>query len=159
MSLVVVEAPSRQDRGLRQFHDAVFLAGGITGCPDWQDGAIKLFKAMGSDLILYNPRRLNFPIHDRSAAGEQITWEHEHLRLADAVLYWFCADTIQPIVLFELGKWIATDKPIFLGVDPRYQRAQDVIIQTRLERPDIEIHDNLADLVEEVGKWERSKQP
>ena len=123
---------------------SVFLAGGITGCPDWQQEIRGLLQ--DSDLVLVNPRRADFPIHDPNAALEQITWEHNCLRLVDAILFWFPCETMCPIVLYELGAWSMTNKPIFVGVHPRYQRRQDVEIQTGLVRPDVQVVYSLQEL-------------
>ena len=130
---------------------SVFLAGGITGCPDWQQQMRPLLN--GSDLILLNPRRADFPIHDRGAAQKQIEWEHRHLRVADAILFWFCAETLNPIVLYELGAWSMTEKPIFVGVHLNYQRSQDVRIQTSLARPSVKIVSSLKSLAYNVREW------
>ena len=127
---------------------AVFLAGGITGCPDWQQDMRRLLR--GTDLILLNPRRKDFPIGDPNAAREQITWEHNQLRMAGAILFWFPHETICPIVLYELGAWSMTTKPIFVGVHPDYQRRQDVEIQTRLARPEVEVCYSLEDLAQQA---------
>lgn len=137
-----LEAPEKLERSFG--YKSVFLAGGITNCPDWQQEIVELLR--DTDLILLNPRRANFPIGDPSAAMEQITWEHDHLRKATAVLFWFPCETLCPIVLYELGAWSMTDKPIFVGVHPKYKRRQDVEIQTRLVRPDVEVVYNLEDL-------------
>lgn len=94
--------------------------------------------------------RANFPIGDPDAAREQIEWEHTHLRRADAIVFWFCAAQIQPIALYELGAWSMTDKPMAIGVEPGYEREQDVRIQTELARPDVEIVDSLRALAKAV---------
>ena len=123
---------------------SVFLAGGITDCLDWQSELVAMLDK--TDVVLLNPRRKDFPIGDRNAATAQIMWEHHHLRLADAILFWFPSETLNPIVLYELGAWSMTDKPIFVGVHPAYKRRQDVEIQTRLARHDVAIVYNLLDL-------------
>ena len=69
-----------------------------------------------------------------------------HLRLANAIAFWFPPETLCPITLFELGAWSMTDKPLFVGVDPKYQRRLDVKIQTKLVRPEITILESLKDL-------------
>lgn len=123
--------------------DSVFLAGGITNCPDWQADAINLFPSW---TVLYNPRRPNFPIHDPTAAAGQVAWEFEHLAKADVVLFWFAGgESVQPIVLFELGSHARSDKPIVVGCDPTYLRRQDVVLQLGHLRPNIHVHDTLAD--------------
>lgn len=130
---------------------SVFLAGGITGCPDWQQD-VRLTLA-DTSLVLLNPRREDFPIHDPNAAREQITWEHEHLRSANAILFWFPCETICPIVLYELGAWSMSRKQLFVGVHPDYQRRQDVEIQTQLARPDVRVVYSLTELGEQVRAW------
>ena len=131
----------------------LFLAGGITNCPDWQDEIIELLKEE-YDLTMYNPRRKNFPINDPTASEQQITWEYNHLRDADIILFWFASGSLNPIVLYELGRWgNSSNKEIFVGCDPEYQRKQDVEIQTKLSRPNIEIVYSLEDLAEQVSNY------
>jgi nucleoside 2-deoxyribosyltransferase-like protein len=127
---------------------SLFLAGGISGCPDWQRTMVDLLA--DTALLLLNPRRADFPIHDPGAAEAQITWEYQHLRRAAAILFWFPCETLNPIVLYELGAWSMADKPLFVGVHPRYQRRQDVEIQTRLARPDVPVALSLEDLATAV---------
>lgn len=143
-----VEAPEEWPSGLRREYPSVFLAGGITGCPDWQAQMAAFLTGHGVTLL--NPRRANFPIGDPDAAREQIEWEHTHLRRADAIVFWFCAAQIQPIALYELGAWSMTQKPMTVGVEPGYEREQDVRIQTELARSDVEIVDSLRALAKAV---------
>lgn len=79
------------------------------------------------------------------------------LRDADAILFWFPCETLCPITLYELGAWSMSDKPLFVGVHPAYQRRQDVEIQTRLARPDVAVTDLLAALVASIveSEWLR----
>ena len=100
--------------------ESVFLAGGITGCRDWRAEVVA--QLMNSNLTLFNPLRPNFPIDDPSASVFQIQWEHEYLRKATAILFWFPAETLCPITLYELGAWSMTTKPLFVGVHPDYAR-------------------------------------
>ncbi|MBN2459599.1 nucleoside 2-deoxyribosyltransferase domain-containing protein [Candidatus Woesearchaeota archaeon] len=130
---------------------SLFLAGGITNCPDWQSELVSMLQ--GQDIAVYNPRRKNFPIHDPSAAEKQIRWEHDKLRKADAISFWFPKETLCPIVLYELGKWTMSDKPLFIGIDPAYQRRQDVEIQTMLERPDAKLVYDLQSLAGQIKGW------
>ena len=139
----------------------IFMAGGITGCPDWQDEAVKMLTLQvgwnhlglpgpDKDIMLMNPRRANFPMSDPTAADSQIKWEFDHLRYADVILFWFCAEQIQPIVLFEYGYWLGQDKPMIVGCDPKYPRRADVLKQTSLARPELKIHSSLNDVCNEV---------
>lgn len=137
--------------GTAETSPSVFLAGGITGCPNWQAVIVEYLR--NTALTLFNPRREQFPIQDPSASAFQIQWEYNHLRKADAILFWFPCETLCPIALYELGAWSMTDKPLFVGVHPQYQRRQDIQLQTALVRPDIEIVDSLEDLANLVLSW------
>ena len=132
---------------------AVFLAGGITGCPDWQREIVDL---LGDEpAVLLNPRRAFFPMGDIEAGSKQIEWEYRHLRLADAILFWFPKETLCPIGLYELGAWSMTAKPLFVGIHSEYPRRQDVEVQTRLARPVVSVVYSLTDLAEQVRHWLR----
>lgn len=147
----------RYYEALQTYHGnetSLFLAGGITGCPDWQQDMIEKLKY--SSLVLLNPRRVSFPIEEKNAARAQIEWEHLHLRKATAIVFWFPCETLNPIVLYELGAWSMTAKKLFVGVHPAYQRAQDVHIQTSLVRPDISIVASIDELAQEVLSWTRT---
>ncbi len=137
-----------EDFNLVPGYKSVFLAGGISGCPDWQQEMRQLLS--DTDLFLLNPRSANFDVADPNAAEQQITWEYIHLRQADTILFWFCKEMIQPIALFELGAWSKTDKPIFIGVHYEYPRRQDIEIQMELIRPEVEIAYSLQELADQV---------
>lgn len=128
--------------------ESIFLAGGITNCPVWQDEMVEYLKEMA--LTVLNPRRKDFPIGDPGAALEQIKWEHNALRDVGKILFWFPCETICPIVLYELGAWSMTQKTLYIGVHPDYSRRQDVEIQTGLVRPEIEIVYSLDELAGQV---------
>jgi hypothetical protein len=132
---------------------AVFLAGGITNCPDFQTEIAEKLSGSPDTLILFNPRRKNFPIHDPSAAEAQIKWEFEMLRKALCISFWFPKETLCPIVLYELGSWSMTKKPLVIGAHPQYARLQDVTIQTSLVRPGHRILNNLNDVVMGIKYW------
>lgn len=132
-------------------HPWVFMAGGITGCPDWQSELVDLLRDTTGTLL--NPRRKNFPINDPNASEAQILWEHRMLRAADAISFWFPKDTLCPIVLYELGAWSMTGKPLFIAAESGYQRQLDVQIQTRFVRPDLMVSDSLGVLAAQVRNW------
>ena len=148
-----VEALDEYDPGLLP---AVFLAGGISGCPDWQREVVGLLR--DEPVVLLNPRRAAFPIGDPAAGLKQIEWEYRHLRKADAILFWFPRETLCPIALYELGAWSMTAKPLFVGTDPDYPRRLDVEVQTRLARQDVRVVHNLTDLAERVLCWLRAER-
>jgi hypothetical protein len=128
----------------------VFLAGGITGCPDWQSDLINLLR--GEDIVVLNPRRDNWPINDPSASEEQIKWEFNNFFNADIISFWFPKETLCPITLYELG-WVSGCEPVFdlaIGIEPGYERELDVRIQTKLRVGGMDIVDNLQDLANQI---------
>lgn len=118
----------------------VFVGGGITNCEEWQDELLEFLSTKPNDLqtelfTFYNPRRKEFDVTDPNASDEQIKWEYNYLRDADILLFWFSKETLNPITLYELGKWgNSTDKILIIGCDPEYSRKTDVKIQTELSR-------------------------
>lgn len=152
--MIYIEAPTdlkvTMDTIIR---GTVFLAGGITGCPQWQHPLAHLLA--DTDLIVLNPRRENFPMDDPNAARGQIEWEQKHLLLADMISFWFCSQTLCPIVLLELGYWLNSVKPLFVGIHPDYKRRQDVEIQTGLARPNVPIVYSLPELAAAVARHTR----
>ncbi|MCA9073328.1 MAG: nucleoside 2-deoxyribosyltransferase domain-containing protein [Planctomycetaceae bacterium] len=135
---------------------SLFLAGGISGCPDWQAEVARHLEP--TSLTVLNPLRKNFPINDPSAAEEQIRWEFHHLRLATVKLFWFPSETLCPIALYELGTWSRGDHPLFVGIHPEYQRRLDIEIQTQLVRPDVQIVYSLEALSSQVLEWCRENR-
>lgn len=147
---IIVEAINEVYNVNKLYWKKLFLAGGITNCPDWQQELIEKIKDI-NDLIVYNPRRKNFPINDPNASEEQITWEYEHLRDADIIVFWFSKGSLNPIVLYELGRWgNSSNKKIIIGMDNEYERKNDVIIQTMLSRPDINFWYTIKGLSSEI---------
>ena len=149
--MIYVEAFSTEHKNnILQVDDeqpVIFLAGGITGCIDWQKQVVESLSDI--DVTLVNPRRKNWIESDKEAT-RQIEWEFEHLYAADAILFWFPHETLCPITLFEYGKWIVSKKKMFVGYHREYKRSLDLNVQTRLERGGQMIHNTLEDLCGEV---------
>lgn len=131
---------------------SVFLAGGISGCPDWQRELTKLL--IMTNYAVLNPRRKEFT-DSQSAAESQIEWEFRHLRKADVISFWFCKEAIQPIALYELGAWSMTDVPLVIGVEKGYARELDVRTQTAFARPDVHVVNTLEDLATKIKGLEK----
>lgn len=149
---LIIEAPNEIYSIENNHNVKLFLAGGITNCPDWQSVMIDGLKDVYG-LTIYNPRRANFPINDPNASEAQITWEFNRLRTADMLVFWFSRGSLNPIVLFELGLWgLSNDRPIFIGIDKGYERRQDVEIQTALARPELQIYEDLDDIICDIAE-------
>lgn len=136
---------------------AVFLAGGISGCPDWQRSLHAFLIHLNDECVLLNPRRVHFD-ENTAHKTEQIIWEHRHLKKADAISFWFPEETLCPITLFELGKWLQHGKKIFIGCHPKYARKLDVIVQTALCNPNILVVNSLEELTAQITTWVRKQQ-
>lgn len=128
---------------------SIFLAGGISNCPDWQ-GPVATKIAAETNAIVYNPRREDFDMESYEYISRaQIAWEYHALRLSKVNLFWFPCETLCPITLFELGAAIPRIHPgaLMVGTHPDYQRRFDIIEQAKLAGSPIHIFDNLEELV------------
>lgn len=129
--------------------DILFLAGGISGCEDWQSEAVHALKNL--PITIVNPRRKKFDISDATQTQAQIAWEFKMLRHASHVAFWFSDKTIQPIVLFELGAAMERNtQKLFIGTHPNYPRVEDVKAQCRLKNPNMAINSDFEGLMMSV---------
>lgn len=124
----------------------IFLAGGITSCPDWRTEVIaQLNKNYATDgrITILNPRREDFNISDKTETLRQIKWEYRAIKKCDIFGMFFCeSESVQPICMYELGKQLSyyssvldyTEKimHVEIGVEEEYSRKDDVIIQSNL---------------------------
>ena len=134
---------------------AAFLAGGITNCREWQSEVLEHLKEYDRNeysldkLVIYNPRRENFPIDDPSASYQQIKWEFDALQKMDIFSMFFAeGPSQQPICLYELGRNLVMMQNrfpisflnrIIVACSPDYSRSSDVYIQTQLALNGIDI--------------------
>jgi len=141
---------------------AIYLAGGISDIDDWQDQFISHFKQLQSDtlmkalylknLTIINPRRNHFN-DKRSEIKKQIMWEHAHAKAADALVFYFPADSHCSISLFQYGKYLTSGKKIFVGIEKDHLKSLDIFAHTRIEKPDQNINYSITDLIEEVQNY------
>lgn len=122
----------------------LFLAGGISNCPNWQQ---EIINGLGdTNLVVLNPRREFYSTE--TSAREQIKWEYDALRTVSTVLFWFPEETLCPITLFELG--VFSQKPdvkLVVGTHPNYARRLDVVEQLKWSRPEVEVTNSLNGLL------------
>lgn len=154
--MIVVIAPEKYEP--KPDDILCFLAGGITNCHDWQKKVIQYLGCFNSEnLVLFNPRRENFPINDPSESERQIKWEFEWLNRADILSFYFCnSESPHPITFYELGRHLqrAQDKYTFIeipdhvivSVEEGFSREPDVVIQTllALNRNEIFVNTNTS---------------
>lgn len=154
----VIECPENFQRTMLE-ETPIFLAGGISNCPDWQKEFIARFKDMDDNFILMNPRRAAFDITNENMSEFQIEWEFKHLHQVEpaAIVFWFPYHTLCPITLYELGMQMGNQSPfhtkIFIGCHPSYPRFFDIKKQVSLVKPHVKVHDNFDDLVSEIKFW------
>ena len=129
-------------------YKSVFLAGGISNCPDWQSEVVKAITDY--DITVFNPRRKNFPILIAEESEKQIKWEYIRLRKADIIIFWFSAATLNPISLFEYGSALERNQKLIVGVHPDYKRKTDVEIQTKLKQKEIKIVCSISELIKNL---------
>lgn len=153
----MIEFVTFPDESISKSPLKLFLAGGITNCENWQSEILKKFVEDSEkfeylhNVIVYNPRRQNFPMDNQEESEKQIIWEYNKLKESDIIAFWFSKGSINPISLYELGKWgNSTDKNTIIGIDIEYERKKDVEIQTKLARPDINITYKLRDFYYQI---------
>lgn len=142
-----VQAPYENEQ---KHMDSIFIAGGISGCSDWQRELINILDNSPVELAALNPRRDYFDMKDPHAGKRQIAWEYKKLHEAHAICFWFTDETVQPITLFELGRWSISNKPLFVGCHPNYSRRLDVVEQLKLSNRFLTVRDNLQDLADDI---------
>lgn len=129
----------------------VFLAGGISNCPNWQAEFTQMCKKRNLRVICESPRRIDWDESKRELLlYEQILWEHNHLIEADVIVFWFPKESLCPITLFELGKYGKGSK-IIVGCHPEYKRKQDVILQLSLMNPSVRVVDSLEEVCNQLS--------
>ena len=134
----VVTAPEKYDIKLSDF--TIFLAGGITSCPDWQNDVIEYLEKQPDTehLVIFNPRRPDWPDgSDYAEMEKQIAWEKEWLDRCDLFTIYFASSTSpQPISFYELGRQLALRNidpwGIVISCGPDFSRINDVDIQSYL---------------------------
>jgi len=152
--MIVISAPNEDYSIKNHYNFKIFLSGGILNCPDWQSDVINRIndEYRYSNKTIYNPRCENFPFNDDNAPERFAVWQYEHLKMANAILFWFPKESLGEITLYELGKWgNSSDKIISIGCDPEYKRINDVILQTKLARRNAIISTSLENTIKNLA--------
>ncbi|CAB4122988.1 Nucleoside 2-deoxyribosyltransferase like [uncultured Caudovirales phage] len=134
-------------------HHSIFIAGGISHCPDWQTEIAELFDPDLYDMV--NPRREGGFDNTGITAQEQITWEHQALSLVDNCVFWFPCESLCPISLFQLGVMLERAShhsvKLVVGWHEDYQRAFDLQVQ-------INLASNAREYVTYAPGWQQFKK-
>lgn len=148
MEPIIVTAPEHRYFPPRSLK--VFLAGGICQCIEWQKKVIDYFQedkeflelnVTYDQLYLLNPRRAEW-LEKEGEVIKQIEWEFDMLERCDLFSMYFAGgESVQPICMYELGRYIERmkqrfpntwKKRIVITCDSSYKRLTDVLVQTRL---------------------------
>lgn len=155
----VYQAPNKVDWYEVAKRTSIFLAGGITGCDDWQTDLILELENLNDSglfnlggLVIFNPRRDHFDVTDMKASIEQIKWEHKCLEKCDICSFFFPAsESVQPITLYELGRHLG-DHTSVVSIQEGYKRAEDVKIQLALDGNCCSIYHNYSEAIREHAR-------
>lgn len=131
-----------------RYSPAIFLAGGITNCHDWQKEAKKYF--VGYNVTVFNPRRKTFDINNPKESDYQRLWEYKRLRLSTSIIFWFPEETLCPITLFELGAALERKQVLTIGCHPNYARLGDVKHQAEMAGFQVPIFLSLPKMMQTV---------
>ncbi|MEM8533629.1 MAG: nucleoside 2-deoxyribosyltransferase domain-containing protein [Chloroflexota bacterium] len=134
---------------------SVFLAGGITNSPRWQDDVINYLTATLDGITIFNPRRPN-DFGDVTVEYErQVIWELDHIFAADLVLFWFPAAECR-ITRIEFGLVVGHNKPVVVGADPQFVNYHYLTLLT--QRYNLPLYDQFDALLAATQVWLTNKQ-
>jgi len=157
-NVLVLQSPTEVSKEvLDEYGSKVFLAGGISNCPNWQQDAIDTiidsYDWQPGQLVLMNPRLENFdPTAGPEVINRQVKWEFKCLNeIADVHLFWFPMETMCPITLYELGRSVSDDETqVIVGMHPQYQRLTTMKQQLKLLDWPIEVANSIEDLSKQL---------
>jgi hypothetical protein len=125
----------------------VFLAGGITNSPRWQDVAVEYLNRSVEGITICNPRRPRDFEDDDVEYQQQVTWELDHLQAADLVLFWFPAAECR-MTRIELGLSLGRGQSAIIGSEPGFISRR--YLQILASRLGLALHDRLEDALKAV---------
>jgi hypothetical protein len=137
---------------------AIYLSG---RGQDWQQQVIDHFRYTEGDTIMKAMNMKNLTLicpkltrldNTKGEMKKQIMWEHSHMRSADAIAFYFSEKTC-PTNLLHFGKYISSNKKIFLCLDTSFDKTLEVFAHARIEKPELNINYNVEDLIEEMQRY------
>lgn len=133
--------------GGESLQTSFYLAGGCA--TEWRQ---YLMDRMTSDEF-YNAVIID-PVSSTYDPKKNTEWEFNTMRRSDCIVFWFAAETLQPISLFELGT-VCRDhlKPMIVGIHPQYEKVDTLITQLKLFRPDVRIVFDLNHVLSEMEQF------
>lgn len=149
--MIEIKAPRRYETVYLTGKD-IFLAGSIEmGKAElWQDKVCQELKDYRVNI--YNPRRDDW---DSSWIQsilnpqfyEQVTWELDHIRLADLVIFYFDPKTTSPVTMLELGIVLGQKKrAIVCCPDGFYRKGNIDVTCSEFDVPVLDTFDQMINL-------------
>jgi hypothetical protein len=139
----------------------VFLAGPITGAPDWQSKAIDLIRSADAEIFIASPRRAVEREGDftEDMYIEQVEWEHRHLARAaheGVTLFWLakesrhvCERSYAQTTRFELGEAVTvhrlTGAKVVVGIERGFTNERYLRKTLASKTPAIPVLDTLEE--------------
>ena len=137
-----------------------FLAGGITGCDDWQKKTIEYLESYPNTdrLVVFNPRGAffdsDYPLE--RDVYRQAKWEHYFLSRTHIFTMYFCEGKSQRLSMYELGKyfgigtienskWFTFTRPI-ISTEKGFDKFYAILCRTALNLP------NADDIIEKYNR-------
>ena len=149
-----IKAPNKIPTAILKLDDMVkiFTAGSIEmgKAIAWQEKLVKSFKD-NDRLIFMNPRRTDWDsswIQDPTPGTQfhtQVSWELDHIDMADIVVFYFDPKTQSPITLLELGHSLNNGNNVIVCCPDGYFRKGNVVITCA--RHSIEVLNTFDELV------------
>ncbi len=119
---------------------SVFLAGSIEmgKAEDWQNQATELLR---DQFDIFNPRRDAWDasweqLFENPQFFQQVTWELDCLKVADAIIMYFDKDTMSPISLLEFGLYAPTSKLYVVCPDGFWRKGNVEIVSHHYKIPE-----------------------
>lgn len=140
MKIHVISPTDNIDINTLPEHISLFLAGGCS--TKWREEFVSELKKVINekryliqrDVVIYTP----FCDSSKIRLDDLITWEHDHILSADALVINFeGSESVQPGSLFELGRYFASNfNPIFINTSEKYKLLRELEIHVKLINQD-----------------------
>lgn len=128
---------------------SVFLAGSIEmgKAVQWQRHLYNYLQDL--PIEVFNPRRGHWDPNVTAEAKHldfrrQVNWEWEALKDATVICFFFDHETMSPVTMLELGKWLNSDK-VVVCCDKRFWKGGNIHLVCEYEK--VPLAENFTDLV------------
>ena len=145
-------------------NSVVFLAGPITGAPNWHEKAIEIFQDLAPDLFIASPKLPDFVGEGAVSYNDQVAWESHYLNEAGkkgVIMFWLAEEEKHSCYYqhartsrFELGEWMAKHQSenanLVVGIASDFPGRQYIKLRLTNDCPKIPLVNSLYDACESV---------